>query len=80
MQKKRMKIDNALIGDYNGRLYKMAKENGWYYLNVAEAVADKKGFLKDEYCSDPETMGIHFTYEADQAWVDYLISHPLQIK
>lgn len=80
LQKKRMKIDNALIGDYNGRLYKMAKENGWYYLNVAEAVADKKGFLKDEYCSDPETMGIHFTYEADQAWVDYLISHPLQIK
>ncbi len=78
LKTKRMKIDNELINGYNDQLYKMAKENGWYYLNVAEAVSDKKGNLRDEYCSDPQTMGIHFTYEADQAWVDYLMTHPLK--
>lgn len=78
LKTKRMKIDNELINGYNDQLYNMAKENGWYYLNVSEAVSDKKGNLRDDYCSDPQTMGIHFTYEADQAWVDYLMTHPLK--
>ena len=69
---------NATIVSYNNELRKMAKENGWYYLNIAEAVTDDKGNLRADYCSDPKTMGIHFNYTADKVWIEYLRTHTPQ--
>ncbi len=69
---------NAIIASYNNELRKMAKKNGWYYLNIAEAVTDSKGNLRKDYCSDPKTMGIHFNYTADKVWIDYLRTHTPQ--
>ena len=71
----RSTLNNQVIGNYNQKLYDMAKENGWYYVNVAEAMSDEEGYLKPEYCSDPATMGIHFNYTADKVWIDYLRTH-----
>ena len=34
-----------------------------YYLNVAEVFKDENGYLKLEYCSDRNSMGMHFTYD-----------------
>ena len=69
---------NATIVSYNQELRKMAKENGWYYLNIAEAVTDSKGNLRADYCSDPKTMGIHFNDTADKVWINYLRTHTPQ--
>ncbi len=76
----RSTLNNEVIRRYNRELYKMAKENGWYYINVSEALCDINGNLKDEYCSDPKTMGIHFNYTADKEWVDYLLTHTPDIQ
>ena len=43
--------------------------------NVAEAFRDENGFLKKEYCSDYNSMGMHFTYEGAKVWVNYLLTH-----
>ena len=41
----------------------------------SEAVADENGDLIPEYCSDGEDMGIHFTDEGCQKWIEYLKTH-----
>ncbi len=72
---KSAKLNNSIINEYNRRMLELAEKRGWFYVNVTEAVVDKKGNLKDEYCSDPKSMGIHFSFEADKAWIDYLRTH-----
>ena len=69
---KKATLNNDIIKRYNGELKKMADANGWHYINVYDAVADANGNLRKDYCSDPKTMGIHFNYAADEAWVNYL--------
>ena len=68
-------VNNENINEYNRRLLSLCKDKGWYFINVAEAVADENGALKDEYCSDPEKMGIHFSTKACKAWAEYLKTH-----
>ncbi len=69
------KLNNSIINEYNRRMLELAEERGWFYVNVTEAVVDKKGNLIKEYCCDPESMGIHFSFEADKVWIDYLRTH-----
>lgn len=76
---KKSTLNNDVIRRYNAKLLELANDNGWYYVNVSEAVKDSEGNLKKKYCSDPDSMGIHFTFEADKAWVDYLLTHAPQI-
>ena len=68
-------LNNEIIYSYNAKLQSLAIQNGWYFVNVAECVSDENGYLKKEFCSDPRDMGIHFNYEADEAWVEYLRTH-----
>ncbi|MBR5774009.1 MAG: hypothetical protein IKY44_04070 [Clostridia bacterium] len=63
---------NANVRKLNTMLRAMCDEHGWTYLDVAGVMVDSYGALKPAYCGDPETMGIHFTDAACQAWVDYL--------
>lgn len=73
------KLNNDVIYTYNSKLLELAQKNGWYYINVAECVAGKDTFLKSSYCSDPQTMGIHFNFEADKVWANYLRTHAPKI-
>ena len=63
---------NANVRKLNTMLRAMCDEHGWTYLDVASVMIDSYGALKPAYCGDPETMGMHFTDAACQAWVDYL--------
>lgn len=66
---------NQNVRKLNTMLRSMCDEHGWTYLDVASVMIDGNGALKTSYCGDPETMGIHFTDAACQAWVDYLKSN-----
>ena len=69
------KLNNGKINEFNETMKAYCEENKWYYVNVAEAFRDENGFLKKEYCSDYNSMGMHFTYEGAKVWVDYLLTH-----
>ncbi len=66
---------NMALFEYDLRLYEMCVEQGWNFVDVASVMRDGKGNLPDAYCSDAPTMGMHFTNEACQVWVDYLRTH-----
>jgi len=69
------KPTNQAIFEYDLKLYEMCLEEGWNFVDVASVMRDANGNLKDEYCSDAPTMGMHFTDEACQVWIDYLLTH-----
>lgn len=69
------KLNNGKINEFNETMKAYCEENKWYYVNVAEAFRDGNGFLKKEYCSDYNSMGMHFTYEGAKVWVNYLLTH-----
>ncbi len=66
---------NRMLFDYDLKLYQMCVEQGWHFVDVASVMRDEKGNLPEAYCSDAPTMGMHFTNEACQVWVDYLLTH-----
>ena len=39
---------------------------------------DENGNLPDSYCYDADTMGLHFTNDACQKWIDFLLTHTKQ--
>ena len=69
------RLTNANITKYNKKLSQLCRQNGWYFINVAETMFDSKGYLKSNYCSDASSMGMHMTYTGCAAWVDYLYTH-----
>lgn len=72
------KLNNEKIKEYNTLLLEMCKENGWYYLDVASVMYDDSGsVLRESYCSDLSSMGMHFTNEGCEKWVDYLKTHAI---
>lgn len=73
------KLNNAVIAQYNERILALCQQRGWYYVDIAQAVYDENKDLRKSYCSDPATMGIHFNYEADKAWINYLLTHAPEI-
>ena len=68
-------LNNSKIQQYNDKMQSICEERGWYFINVAESVKDQNGYLASAYCSDNNSMGIHFTNAACQVWVDYLKTH-----
>lgn len=69
------KLNNKTIYEYNCKLSALAQKRGWYFVNVAEAMLDKDGCLNNDYCGDPEFMGLHFTNSGCKVWIDYLLTH-----
>lgn len=63
------------IHRYNEALAATCQSNGWKFVNVAEVMYDENGYLRREYCSDPDDMGIHFTEAGCEAWISYLYTH-----
>lgn len=68
-------LTNKRVNVYNAAVSEYCRLKGWHYLDVASVLRGKDGRLPLEYCSDPDTMGIHFTDAACQKWVDYLYTH-----
>lgn len=64
---------NQKINHFNMYLLELAKERGYYYLNVAEVLMDEVGNLKASYTSD----GIHWSNSARDAYEAYVLSHPI---
>lgn len=63
------KLENNTIREYNAMLEAMAEENGWGFVDIAEALADENGDLAEEYCSDGFA---HQNPEAYDVWVSVL--------
>lgn len=72
------KLNNTNMAAYNEKLAALCTEQGYYFVDVASVVSDSEGNLIQSYCSDPDNMGIHFTDEGCQVWVDYLYTHTAQ--
>lgn len=64
---------NQKINHFNMYLLELAKERGYYYLNVAEVLMDETGNLRDSYTND----GIHWSNSARDAYAAYVLSHPI---
>ena len=71
------RLGKKYINEYNEKLLELAKENNWYYLDVASVLTTEDGYLKDEYCGDngAEGMGLHLSNPGCAVWCDYLKNH-----
>ena len=67
--------NNAQIFEYDLALVEFCYKYGYHYIDVATALRDENGALREEYCSDPDRKGFHFTNEACGIWLDYLRTH-----
>lgn len=67
--KEKGKLENDTIREYNTLLQQMAEENGWGFVNIADALADENGDLAEEYCSDDFA---HQNPAAYDIWVSIL--------
>ena len=68
------KFNNENIDEFNVCLSEMCEKNGWTYLDINQNLKDENNCLNDDYCSDPESQGIHLKQEACEIWVNYLTS------
>ncbi len=68
-------LNNKNIVKYNNALKDRCEENGWRYMDIYSVVVDENGYLRNDYCSDPDDMGIHFMDAGCKAWVDYLMNN-----
>ncbi len=69
-------VTNEKIKEYNKMISDMCSQNGWYFIDVASVMYDPAtGCLYDSYCSDKDSMGMHFTDAGCEAWVEYLLNH-----
>ena len=76
------KLNNDNIREYNARLLDACKEMGWYYIDVQSIMWDEAGEqMRLDYCSDPGAgnMGMHMTSAGCKAWVDYLLTHTVDL-
>lgn len=72
-------LNNNKIQEYNGRLLEMCKKNKWYFIDIFPIMWDsEKGELRNDFCGDPETMGMHMTTSGCKAWVEYLLTHTVK--
>lgn len=46
-----------------------------HFVDVAYVMRDKRGKLFESYCSDINTMAMHFTDKGCEAWIKYLYTH-----
>ncbi len=74
------KPNNRMLFEYDLKMYQACLENGWYFVDVAYVMRDADGYLYDKYCSDPESMGMHFSEAGCAVWIEYLETHAKERK
>ena len=65
------RITNAAIRKGNETILEIARAAGVFYLNTADALCDKDGYLPEAYASD----GCHLTPLGLDAELDYICTH-----
>ncbi len=60
---------NSDIDGYNKKLLDMAKENGWYYVDVNSALKDGNGYLGSS------TDGVHMSKDLYSTFKNYILTH-----
>ena len=65
-------LNNENIREFNEKLKAYAEKKGYTFLDLYNQFCDTDGYLKSEYCSDPDAMGIHFSPAACALWIEYL--------
>lgn len=63
------KLNNANMNLYNEGLQALCDKYGCHYVDVATALKDEKGQLKDEYCNDAYC---HMSYAGIDVWINTL--------
>ena len=71
------RLNNTTISQFNQKMQAVCEQKRWYYLDVASVLKDANGYLKRAYCSDYPSMGLHLTYDAAGAWIEYIKTHPV---
>lgn len=66
-------VKKSKIDKYNLLIQQMAEEKGVYYINSAESVVAKDGYLPEEAASD----GIHLKKAYCEKWLEYLKTHTI---
>lgn len=72
-ERERGDITNKKILNFNKRLKKLAKEENAYYLDIANAIADNKGYLPTN--SSPD--GYHLNQPSCEKWLTFLKEHAI---
>ena len=67
-------LNNGTIRDFNRQMQGVCRERGWYFVDVAEALADEAGALRADFSGDA-AMGIHLNSRGAAAWASYLRTH-----
>lgn len=68
-------FNNTTIQQFNDTMKAHCEANRWNYMDIASVYKDADGALRPEVCNDPQTMGLHITFEATSEWVQYLRTH-----
>ena len=63
---------NKQIFTYNLMLAKLCTEHGIPFLDIAYALRNAKGGLREEYCLDPDLYGMHLNDAGCQALISYI--------
>ena len=64
--------NNENIREFNKRLESYCKAHNYQYIDLYPVMADEDGYLRAEYCGDPDAQGIHFTDVACLKWIETL--------
>lgn len=62
-------LNNTNMDKYNVALQQFCADNGCYFVNVASALKNDQGGLREDYCSDDYC---HLTQSGVKAWIQYL--------
>lgn len=55
-------------------LLELAKERGYYFLNIAEALMNTEGYFDTRYSSDD---GLHWNDAGRDVYINYVLRHPI---
>lgn len=67
---------NKKLDHFNMYLLELAYSRGYYFLNASEALKDAFGNLNPKYCAS-ETDGIHWSAAGRDAYIKYILEHPI---
>ena len=62
-------LNNEVIREFNAKLKDYCSEHRYQFFDIYSVMADETGYLREEYCSDPDVMGIHFSDNACLKWL-----------
>lgn len=66
---------NMQLFRFNLFMCKLCRVYDLYFIDVAYALRDDAGALKEDYCIDPGALGTHLSDNGCEAWLLYMLQH-----